>query len=223
MLIGPRTATVRVREDPFSFVSYVATKVRTWWMKYTYPFSEFGEGVWIHRTCDITRPASKRIRLKEHAYLAPEVWLTVVCLRQEADTKIVLGRRASIGRRSTISAKNYVEIGDNVLFGPSVFIMDHNHEYQDPTVAILDQGVTDGGRIIIERNCWLGYGAVVFCSKGELVIGENSVIGAHSVVTRSIPARSIVAGNPAHIIKSYDPDAHEWRRVREQAVSRLTE
>jgi acetyltransferase-like isoleucine patch superfamily enzyme len=114
-----------------------------------------------------------------------------------------------------ISAKNYIEVGDDVLFAPAVLLMDHNHEYTDPTRPIHAQGTTEGGRIIIGKNCWLGYGCVIFCAKGELVVGENSVIGANSVVTRSIPPRSIVAGNPAKVIRAYDAGSKTWCRVAE--------
>ena len=74
--------------------------------------------------------------------------------------------------------------------------MDHNHEFSDVLQPITAQGVTPGGKIRIEKNCWLGYGAVVLCGSGQVTIGRNSVIGANCVVTRSIPPYSIMAGNP---------------------------
>jgi acetyltransferase-like isoleucine patch superfamily enzyme len=205
-----------VYEDPFSIFARLRSKVTTLWLKATYRFPEFGKGVSVHYSCDVTRPASVYIRIKDGALVAPGVWLTVVRRWDETEARIVLGRRCSIGRRSTISARNYIEIGDNVLFAPSVLIMDHNHEYADAFSPILDQGVTEGGRIIIGKNCWLGYGCVIFCAKGELTVGENCVIGANSVVTRSVPPRSVVAGNPAKIIKTYDEISGQWRKVSEQ-------
>jgi acetyltransferase-like isoleucine patch superfamily enzyme len=48
------------------------------------------------------------------------------------------------------------------------------------------------------------------CGQGDLVIGKHSVIGANSVVTRSIPANSVVSGNPGRIVKSYDPSKGKW-------------
>jgi acetyltransferase-like isoleucine patch superfamily enzyme len=93
--------------------------------------------------------------------------------------------------------------------------MDHNHEYSDPTCPIHAQGVTEGGRIVIGRNCWLGYNSVIFCGKGELTLGQNSVVGANAVVTRSFPPFSVVAGNPARLIKRYDPELQRWIRVDE--------
>jgi acetyltransferase-like isoleucine patch superfamily enzyme len=75
--------------------------------------------------------------------------------------------------------------------------------------------VTPGGKIRIEKNCWLGYGAVVLCGSGQVTIGRNSVIGANCVVTRSVPPYSIMAGNPAKLIKMYDPESKKWVKPAE--------
>jgi acetyltransferase-like isoleucine patch superfamily enzyme len=114
-----------------------------------------------------------------------------------------------------ISAKNQIVLEEEVLFAPNVLIMDHNHEFADVTRAISAQGVTEGGRIRIEKNCWLGYGAVVVCGSGQLTVGRNSIIGANAVVTRSVPPYSIMAGNPAKLIKTYDPATGNWVKPAE--------
>jgi len=195
--------------NPFS-LEHLATIFNSLWLRWTYPFAKFGSKVGVHYSCDILRSIAPNITLGDKVYLAPDVWLNVAPGSESREPKIVLGNGCGIGRRSMISARNRIELQEDVLLAPSVLIMDHNHEFSDINRPIIAQGVTSGGTIVIERNCWLGFGAAIVCNRGELVIGRNSVVGANAVVTRSIPPFSIVGGNPARIIKKFDLKAGAW-------------
>jgi acetyltransferase-like isoleucine patch superfamily enzyme len=190
----------------------LASKVHSLWLKTMYPFAAFGEGVSIPGSCQISRSMASEISVGDDVTLGRDVWLNVAPGSESSEAKIVLGSGCEIGRRSTISARNRIFLEADVLLAPSVLIMDHSHEFSDVEIPIRHQGVTRGGRIFIQRNCWLGHGAVIVCNHGELTIGRNSVVGANAVVTRSFPAFSVIAGNPAILIRTYDRQTGTWMK-----------
>ena len=97
--------------------------------------------------------------------------------------------------------------------------MDHNHAYEDIEIPIIKQGITEGGRIRIGEGSWIGRGAAILCSRGELTIGRHCVVSANSVVMRSIPDYSVVFGMPATIIRQYDPEKRAWRMGQRRSGS----
>ena len=114
---------------------------------------------------------------------------------------IRIGNNVSFGKYCHIGAINKVVIGNNVLIGSNVTIIDHNHgELCKSNLKIPPNRRTlySNGVITIEDNVWIGEKVTVLAN---VVIGENSVIGANSVVTHSIPPNSVVGGVPAKIIK----------------------
>ena len=89
-----------------------------------------------------------------------------------------------------------VEIGSNVLFGPSVQIYSATH----PISALERRTLVEFAKpVSIGSDVWVGGGAII-CP--GITIGDRSVIGAGSVVTRAIPADVFAAGNPCRVIRS---------------------
>lgn len=154
---------------------------------------------------------ARKIAIGDSVYIAADVWINIVEGGMESQKpSITFGNGCKIGRRAVISSKNGICVESDVVLGPSVLIMDHNHGYYNAREPIHSQGTTAGGSIIIERNCWIGHGAAIICGKGELVIGHNCVVGANAVVTKSVPACSVIVGNPGRVVKAYDPALNEW-------------
>lgn len=99
--------------------------------------------------------------------------------------EIDVGAGTNMGKDVTISSTNKITIGKNCLFGYRVSILDHDH---------TTRGLSSGKKIAIGNNCSIG--AQSFILKG-VTLGDGCVVGAGSVVTKSFPAGSVVAGNPA--------------------------
>ena len=114
--------------------------------------------------------------------------------RQGAE--ISIGSRNFVNNNVVIASMQRISIGNDCLIGDSVSITDCDFHELDPKTRRRSQGVSK--EVVIENNVWLGSGVSVL--KG-VSIGENSVIGARSVVVKSIPANCIAAGNPARMIR----------------------
>jgi acetyltransferase-like isoleucine patch superfamily enzyme len=128
----------------------------------------------------------------------------------EYKPSIEIGEGTQIGPYNSIASINKILIGNNVLFGPHIHITDHSHAYQDITKPIMHQPAFSKGPIIIEDDCWLGFGCHILSG---VSIGKHTVIGANSVVTNDIPSFSVAVGIPAKIIKTFDFETREWKSV----------
>jgi maltose O-acetyltransferase len=109
-----------------------------------------------------------------------------------------LGDHVFINYMCTILDNNVVRIGTHVMIGPAVQIYTAAHDLKAETRI---QGWEVAKPIEIEDNVWIGGGAILLPG---VRIGRNSVVGAGAVVTRSVPANTVVAGNPARVIRNID-------------------
>jgi acetyltransferase-like isoleucine patch superfamily enzyme len=197
-------------EDPLEGFPRLASKLHSLWLARTYPFASIGKDVWVHYSCELSRSIAGHIRVGNGVVLARDVWFNIPNVPNRTEPAIIIEDGCGLGRCSVISAKNRIHVERNTIFGPSVLVTDHNHGFEDLTVPIARQGMEQGGKIRIEEGCWIGFRAAIICNHGELVIGRGSVVGANSVVSRSVPAYSVAVGNPARIVKQYDPARKIW-------------
>lgn len=110
---------------------------------------------------------------------------------------IRVGDRSDLGVRAEILGS--VTIGDDVMMGPGCTIISRDHHFDDVSRPMNTQGLTDDRPVIIEDDVWLGANVTVTAG---VRVGRGSVLAAGCVVTRDVPAYSIVAGVPARIVRS---------------------
>ena len=109
---------------------------------------------------------------------------------------ISIGNNVFIGKDAIFSCE--ADIGDNVLFGPKVYITSGRHEYTIVGKRIREQGESGVRKVTIENDCWIGEGSLI--TRG-VRIGEGTVIGGMSVVSHSMPPYCVCVGNPCRPIK----------------------
>jgi len=110
---------------------------------------------------------------------------------------VSLGNRVSIHQFCFFDANNEIEIGNDVAIGTHVKIITSEHIFSDNKKKIKDQGITSK-KISISDNVWLGTNVTIL--KG-VKIGENTIIGAQSLVNKDIPPNVVAAGIPCKVIK----------------------
>lgn len=108
-----------------------------------------------------------------------------------------IGKNAYIGRNCQISCTQRIIIEEKVMIADGCYIGDTEHIY-DTNQPIIDSGLTSRGPIHIGQDSWIGANV---CILPNVKIGRHCVIGAGSVVTKSIPDFHIAVGNPARILK----------------------
>lgn len=126
--------------------------------------------------------------------------------------EIVIGSNVQLNDYCHIASYKRIEIGDSVLIASRVFISDHNHgcyygSHQCDSGSIVVKRRINGKAVVIRDNVWLGEGVVVLPG---VTIGENTIVGANSVVTRSLPANTICVGAPAIVVKNFCFNKKKW-------------
>lgn len=115
--------------------------------------------------------------------------------------QVHLGDRSGIGVNCQLHGP--VRIGADVMMGPGVLVYALGHSFTDTSRPMIEQGYNEPREVVIEEDVWIGARAIILPG---VRIGRGSVIGAGSVVTKDIPARSVVGGNPARVVRSRVPD-----------------
>ena len=135
------------------------------------------------------------VRIGRRTTVWPGVKLTSLGVSAAEPARLTIGDYSSVGDRTQIHCCREVTIGDYVLISWDVNILENNFHT-----------TTDGGiksaTIIIGNRVWIGCRAIILAG---VTIGEGSIVAAGSVVTRDVPPGTLVAGNPAKVIRETGP------------------
>lgn len=137
------------------------------------------------------------VKLGKNVSIPDNTYIRCTGVISELGKGLSIGDNTGLGHSCFINAQGGVVIENDVIVGPGVKILSENHNFENINLSIRLQGVNRKG-IIVKRNVWLGADVTIL---DGVEIGEGSIIGAGSIVTKSLPPFSIAFGNPCKVHK----------------------
>lgn len=165
-------------------------------------FKYCGRSVRFRKIGLINQP--KYISIGDFTSFGDDIYLTAWKEITDITPCLNIGSHCNFGAMNHITCANSITIGDNLLTGKWVTISDNNHGNTELLMLKqrpLDRPIMSNGPIIIGKNVWIGDKATIL---SNVSIGDGAIIAANAVVTKDVPAYSVVAGNPARVTKTYN-------------------
>lgn len=151
-----------------------------------------------------------KIELGRHVRIGAYSRLIISTTLNNLGNFIKIGNNVGLGEFAYLGGAGGLEIGDDCIIGQYFSCHPENHVYDDPSKLIRLQGVTRKG-IKIGKNCWIGSKVTIL---DGVTIGDNCVIAAGAVVTKSMPPNSVIGGVPAKVLKpAHQPNLPENKRA----------
>lgn len=180
----------------FYFIKNIEFKIRTF-NKFWFYFN--------HRRVKFV--GARSIIVGENSKIGDGSWLNI---NDGKKGKLFIGKNCLIGRNNFITVGGDIVIGDFFLSGSNCSIISSSHVINNPLSPYLKSGTTHDNKICIGENVFLGYGVSIV---GNVTIGNGCVVGANSVVTKSIKPFTIAVGNPAYPIKEFCFKTNAWVKI----------
>lgn len=163
-------------------------------------FGAFGRGTVIVPPARVSCPDC--ITIGDDVVVHEGAWLSVVRSHADVEPTLRIGDRIRFGRGLSIACVGEVVVDDDVMASDDVFIADCYHEYRDPTTPVLDQPMSRPRPVHIGHGAYLGAGSIVL---GGVRVGKGAYVGEGAVVTADVPDHSVVFGNPARVVRRFEP------------------
>lgn len=175
-----------------------------WWVSWFINpiIHHFGRGSVVMRPCRLDVLPFNKFSLGDRSTI--ESFATV----NNGVGDVIIGHDTRIGIGCVVIGP--VTIGDDVILAQNIVMSGLNHGYEDLSRPIWKQDVSTKP-ILIESEVWIGANSVITAG---VRVGKHSIIAAGSVVTKDVASYTIVAGNPAKPIKSYNSLTGTWERIK---------
>ena len=191
-----RSISEKWNVDTISKISEKWRVIKSQWIAGKMAYA--GDGVFFKYVAQLHDP--QYIRIGNNTSFGKDLYLTVWGV-SDREPNLSIGNNCSFGAYNHITCANRVTIGDSLLTGKWVSITDNSHgETDKDTLGMRPQKrpITSKGPVVIGNNVWIGDKATILPG---VTIGDGAVIAANAVVTKDVPAYSVVGGNPAKVIK----------------------
>ncbi len=165
----------------------------------------FGKWVKIEDHVYLSALGKEKLWLGNHVGIGAYSRIIISTSFNNMGSHIRIGNNVGIGEFAYLGGGGGLEIGDDCIIGQYLSCHPENHNFQDTTRRIREQGVSRKG-IKIGKNCWIGAKVTVL---DGVTVGDNCVIAAGAVITKSMPANSVIGGVPAKVIKPIQQELQE--------------
>lgn len=168
---------------------------------------QLGKHSYIPQSTKLDNPHN--IRIGSNVSIGRMSWLAACPLTGNENCSLIIEDGTYVGNNAHIYCTSKIKIGKNVLFADRVYVSDNSHSFLDVDTPVISQSILQLKEVHIGDGAWIGENVCIIGSD----IGKQSVIGANSVVTSSIPDYCVAVGSPARIVKRYSFEKQAWLRT----------
>jgi acetyltransferase-like isoleucine patch superfamily enzyme len=200
---GPLTLLRFARRNGMLTPNYARLLVRLAWLKLRWRGRLKTDGIAF--VCpDVTFEIGKNATV----HLGRWSWIGHGTKIRSHEGEVHIGAKSVLGQECTISSFQHVSIGRECIVADRVMLIDFDHGVVEQERPIRDQGIYKRD-VRVGHNVWIGYGA---CILRGATVGDNSIIGTSTVVTKDVPANAVVGGAPSRVLRMRPaPRAMRWR------------